>query len=886
VLKLGGLTVLLDCGWNEALDPKLLSPLLPHLNELDLIVVSHADIKHTGALPYLLSKYPVTCPVICTEPVCRLGELSCVAVLEDREKYQAPTEDITMDDILRTYMSRVTTLNYREPYHVQARGRTLAACPFPSGRHLGSAYWTFHCGGLSALYMVGCDMRRGRFLDGLDYERLLPSYRGVAQPWDVVITSPLPTMGAMLPQMGAQQAPQEIAVPTKAMTVARTVREQLLLEGTIATLRRGGSVLIPADVAGSVPEVLLLLDAAWEQDRQLSSNYPLVWLSSMGDMVLDQVKTRLEWMSKEVLKKFEDRLGTHPFILHNVRIFQSLEELCSVHPLSRPKVIITTSPNLEGGDSRELFMRLSGEPRTLLWLLGVPTAGSLARQLLSDFVLKHATRKEYRLQQFLKQPLSEEQLRAYYEAKIQELLESGQKLPPELAMLKAEFEDLGRPKVEDGDAPEPPPDAETAVPVGAGGDATAPSRLAASAAAAAAVAGGPTRPSAAKGHTATLWSPLGWPGSRTLAHGEARSEGDDYGHRLSTAELRLWRAQDQGSERYGLTGDGTAAEGGGEAGGGHAKDGPAKQEQDEADELADWRDNLRVHFPEPMKAEVRERTVRVGCRIRFLPDTTMEPKDLYMLLRTIAPRHVVLLPAADEFAPTGRLIAKQFRHCKTDRAPAPEIHEVRGLEDTPLQLTLRAPKRRLQFSQELWPRISFLRARDGSRVARVRAMMPAEAPSEPRALLELGAVPAAQVEAPKSEESSSEERLPRHGALFLAKGEEPLTLSSLKEQLQRAEWTRDDVEVDFRPPPARGSRPWSARLVSAANKAVLGWVGPTLGNPAPGSGGNGSDAQAGKPKASVAGANAKGAPVLRLEGVPGEEFFAARAALYRRCAII
>ena len=39
-----------------------------------------------------LSKYPVSCPVVCTEPVCRLGELSCVACLEDREKYREASE--------------------------------------------------------------------------------------------------------------------------------------------------------------------------------------------------------------------------------------------------------------------------------------------------------------------------------------------------------------------------------------------------------------------------------------------------------------------------------------------------------------------------------------------------------------------------------------------------------------------------------------------------------------------------------------------------------------------------------------------------------------------------------------------------------------------------
>merc|ERR1719356_375939 len=158
----------------------------------------------------------------------------------------------------------------------------------------------------------------------------------------------------------------------------------------------------------------------------------------MGDMVLDQVKTRLERMSKEVLDNFEIRLGTNPFILKNVRIFQTLEELCAAHPLSRPKVVLTTNQYLDGGDSRELFIRLCTEPRTLLWLLGMPVVNSFARQLFDDFILKHASQKDYSLQQYVNQPLSGEQLRVYYETKIQELVESGAKLPPELASLAAE----------------------------------------------------------------------------------------------------------------------------------------------------------------------------------------------------------------------------------------------------------------------------------------------------------------------------------------------------------------------------------------------------------------------------------------------------------------
>lgn len=911
LLKIGGLTVLLNCGWNVGLDPELLNPLLPHLSELDLIVLTHADIKHLGALPYLLGKHPITCPVICTEPVCRLGELSCVAYLEDRDKYQASPEEFSVDDVVRTFMSRITTLSYRETYNLQVRGRTLAACALPAGHHLGSACWTFHCGSYSVLYAVDFDLRCNRFLDGLELQRLLPTSRGAAQPWDLVITSPLPTLGGLLPQQGVQQAPQEASVPTKALTEARTIKEQLLLEGTIATLRRGGSVLIPSDVAGSVPEILLLLDAAWEQDRQLSSNYPLVWLSSMGDMVLDHLKTRLEWMSKEVLARFEERIASNPFMLRNVRIFQSLEELCSAHPLSRPKVIISSSPDLESGDARELFMRLCGEPMNLLWFLGLPPAGTLARQLVNDFVLQHATRKEYRLQQYMKQALPEEQLRAFYETKIQELSESGAKLPAELAMLKAEFEEMGRIKAEEGLAPEaatpfddvagaaaavPGAGAAPASAVGAAPGVAAADPADASGAARAASLGlglGRARQALRKGQAAAFWSPLGWSSSRTLAHSEVRNEGDEYGHLLNVVEMRTWKAQDQGSDKYGLAGEGGENLEGGNQQGKEAQGIALKQEMDD-DPLGasgDWRESLRIHFPEPMKSEVRERIVRVGCRIRYLPENTMEPKDLYLLLRTIAPKHVVLLPTADEFT-TGHLIAKQFRYAKLEKVPPPEVHLLDDKEPN-LQLTLRAPKRRLQFSQELWPRLSFLRAQDGTRVARLRASLPPEAGVEqPRgAPLELGVCAAASATDAAASASgaeaatpSAELRLPRHGALFLAQCEEPLSLSSLQEHLRRAEWSRDDVQVEFRAPRPHSGRPWSARVLSTSGGALLGWAAP-----APQTQGAESSAADAQPVASVAVAGRAasiGPQVLRLEGLPGEDFFTARRALYKRCTLV
>eukprot|EP00930_Biecheleria_cincta_P039530 TRINITY_DN27169_c0_g1_i1.p1 TRINITY_DN27169_c0_g1~~TRINITY_DN27169_c0_g1_i1.p1 ORF type:complete len:880 (-),score=149.67 TRINITY_DN27169_c0_g1_i1:63-2702(-) len=861
VLKLGGLTVLLNCGLNESLDPKLLTPLIPHLGELDLILLTHADVKHLGALPYILSKYPTNCPIVCTEPVSRLGELSCVSCLEDREKYREASEAYEVDDVLRIFMSRITPLKYRETFRIQNGGRVLAACPYPAGGQLGSSYWTLQVGSISAVYLVDCNMRKGRYLDGLEFNRILPACRGAAQRWDVVITAPIGTMGLPLFQHGTHQGPQEIHAPSKAMTVAKTVREQFFLDETIAALRQGGTVLIPADVAGWIPEILLLCEAAWSQDRQLATSYPLVWLSSMGDMVLDQIKTRLEYMSGEVLKSFETR-SQHPFLLKNVRIFQSLEELSASHPLVRPKVIFTTSQHLEGGDSRELFFRLCSEPRSLLWLLGVSPSGTFSRQLLEDFVIGQCLRKEYRLQHHLKQSLPDDELRAFYEAKMEEH-ELAPPLPPDVSIL-TKAEDVKKDEQE-----------EVKVKVENGNGAKTDAKVEPSGATISAAEAAKGRPQAEKlraSSSSALWSPLGWPSSRTVAHSEPRNESDDYGHVLGPGELRLWKAQDQEGNKYSGSAAGAPDSEDKAASTVKGSDTPAPASlqgetaklEDDLDGLeagtSEWRESLRLHFREPMRCEVRERIVKVACKVRHLPDNSLDIKDLTLLLQLAAPKHIVLLPARGGHTTEDVLKTYFANSSPTDKVgTSPEVHALRA-KDAPLQLALRGLKRKVQMSNDLWPQLSFMRTSDGVRVARVRAI-PAPLSSDPR-VIELG-------QQEDSESSTSQSALPRTGSVFLSLGKEPLRLSSLKESLLAAEWSRDDVEIEFRAPGAQSGRPWSSRVLTAGvGKAALGWVGRKKGS-----------------KSSQASGGCA-APVLRLEGMPSEEFFTARDALYKRCAAI
>merc|ERR1712228_378018 len=100
---------------------------------------------------------------------------------------------------------------------------------------------------------------------------------------------------------------------------------------------------------------------------------------------------------------------------------------------------------------------------------------------------------------------------------------------------------------------------------------------------------------------------------------------------------------------------------------------------------------------------------------------------------------------------------------------------------------------------------------------------------------------------------SSASRLPREGCLFIGLGDQDVDLSSLKEQM------RSSDAVDFQAPEAQASRPWSSRTLVADGAVALGWT---------------------------SGANSRDCATLRVEGMPGDQFFRARRALYKNCALV
>jgi hypothetical protein len=555
----------------------------------------------------------------------------------------------------------------------------------------------------------------------------------------------------------------------------------------------------------------------------------------------------------------------------------------------------------------------------------VPPKETLARQLLDDFVLRHSTRKDYRVKQYSKHALPEEQLRAFYEDKVQELAESGLSYPllPEVSpkvdttaskvKVKSEAFDFEaamdeKPKEQTKDEKsvkldktkeqtkdEKPAKLEKPTlkevkeelkgqtsHIHRSADKDDP-KLAAKL----------LLKEATRAAAGTLWAPFGWPSCRTLSHWEGRFEGDEYGHILTPAELKAWRSQDQEGNKYsfGFIDFTESVE---------AKPENTKEEvkTDEKDIVSsklessaqapevNWREQMRLHFHEPMQCEVQDRMVRVACRVRLLPGAGQEPKDVYGLLQTVAPKRIVLLPTAgDSSLEVG--LNRHFKYSQmAEGVTTPEIHSLDVQKPSP-KFPVQGIKRRFQFESDTWKKLSFLKASEDVRVARVRVMpnpnsdprMPelrsCEAPSGLMALTD-GSDSAAANGADVAG-LSAVDRLPRGGALFLGLGrrsQDAVSLSSLKEHLLNTEGFPGEIE--FCAPRSHSRKTWSARILAADGKAVIGWVDPQRN-------GVGEESERRKVGGVVP---SKSGPVLRLEGSPSDQFFRARAELYKRCTLV
>lgn len=354
LLQVDEFRFLLDCGWNEFFDMRHIDELKKYVKSIDAVLLSYPDHLHLGALPYMVGKCGLNCPIYATIPVYKMGQMFMYDLFQSH-KNNEEFDIFTLDDVDAAF-DKIVQLKYSQNVGLKGKGHGLTITPLPAGHMIGGTIWKIMKDGEEDIvYAVDYNHKRERHLNGCVLET-------ISRP-ALLITD---------------------AFNATYQQTRRRVRDEQLMTNILTTLRNNGNVLVAVDTAGRVLELAQLLDQLWRSQESGLSKFSLALLNNVSYNVVEFAKSQVEWMSDQILRAFEDH-HANPFHFKHLQLCHSLQELAKV---PSPKVVLASVTDLECGFSRDLFMDWCQSPRNCVVLTSRSTPGTLARKLIENPMLR------------------------------------------------------------------------------------------------------------------------------------------------------------------------------------------------------------------------------------------------------------------------------------------------------------------------------------------------------------------------------------------------------------------------------------------------------------------------------------------------------------------
>ncbi|KAL7680025.1 putative ribosomal protein L25 [Plasmopara halstedii] len=345
LLEVDDVCILLDCGWTDAYDVELLKPLQRVVDRIDLVLVSHLDLAHMGALPYAIGKLGLNAPVYGTLPVHRMGQIALYDAYQAKTKQDNDFSLFSLDDVDLVF-ERFKQLKYSEKLTLRSSGEGIVITPHVAGHLIGGALWRIMKETDDIIYAVDYNHRSEHVLQ----KTILDSF---SRP-TLLITDSM-NLHAEQPKLKD--------------------RDSKIMMEILKTVRNGGNVLIPTDSSGRVLELMRVLDQYWIQNKLRD---PIALLHDMSYYTPKAAQAMLEWCNDRIAKNFD--IGRqNPFQFTHIHLVHTLEELDA---LPNPKVVLATSPSLECGFAKDMFIRWAPDPRNSIIFTSTTPETSFASRVL------------------------------------------------------------------------------------------------------------------------------------------------------------------------------------------------------------------------------------------------------------------------------------------------------------------------------------------------------------------------------------------------------------------------------------------------------------------------------------------------------------------------
>merc|ERR1719239_1735765 len=316
---------------------------------IDAILLSYPDALHLGALPYIVGKLGLSCPIYATVPTYKMGQMFMYDLFQARHN----TEDFELFSLVEVDLAfdKITQLKYNQSVSLKGKGQGIVITPVPAGHMIGGTLWKIVKDEEEEIvYAVDFNHKKERHLNGCDIDKISRPSLLITDAFNANYNQP-----------------------------KRRLRDEQLMTNILSTLRKGGNVLVAVDTAGRVLELAHMVDQLWSNKDSGLLAYSLALLNNVSYNVVEFAKSQIEWMSEKLMNMFREK-RSNPFQFRHLKLCHSMAE---VNKVPAPKVVLASMPDMECGFARELFLQWCTNPKNSVILTSRSSPGTLARQLIA-----------------------------------------------------------------------------------------------------------------------------------------------------------------------------------------------------------------------------------------------------------------------------------------------------------------------------------------------------------------------------------------------------------------------------------------------------------------------------------------------------------------------
>ncbi len=239
-VQLGGLNILIDCGLHPKKVGRAATPDLKPLRgvTLDLILITHCHLDHIGSLPVVMREHPQTPVLMSTSSrllIERMLHNSANVMLRQREAENIPDYPLFTHEEIDRCSKRFTALPFAHAKHFRGASDDVEIIFHAAGHVAGAVAIELRHRG-QAIFFTGDVL--------FTAQRTVPAAKFPAGHFDVLV---------METTRGLTERPQG---KDRANEMAR------LIDSINATIKRGGSYLVPVFALGRMQEILAIFHDA------------------------------------------------------------------------------------------------------------------------------------------------------------------------------------------------------------------------------------------------------------------------------------------------------------------------------------------------------------------------------------------------------------------------------------------------------------------------------------------------------------------------------------------------------------------------------------------------------------------------------------------------